>query len=318
MTGWRYRAFGLELESSFPLPGMEVVAPHGRADLALWLAEPGEVARRYSGRRGEPVWETVFPDGCSFTVEAGMLGDRLFTYGERAAFLLWMAAGTLHCAPADRDDPAWQRQLLDTVLLSASHLHGFELVHASAVVHPEGVIAIAADTGGGKTSLAAELVRRGHPLFADDIVALGRRGWRIFAHPAPPVMNLSHDQAAADAIGTPLAVFPGEDETWIAVEGAAHAPAAPGAVFLLERRPGSETAVERLSPNALHLLPYSVGYHARPERQRTRFELLSDLAAATPVLRLRADSATTPAELADLLEDALAAERGLAIGWAGA
>jgi hypothetical protein len=307
MTDWRYRAFGLELESSFALPGIGTVAEGGRPDIALRLAAPGEVARRFSGASGPPLWQTVFPDGCTFRVDAGALGDRLFTYGERATFHLWMAAGTLICEPAEPEDPAWQRQLLDTVLLCASHLRGFELLHASAVECPEGVVAIAADTGGGKTSLAAELVRRGNPLFADDIVALGRRGRGIVAHPAPPVMNLAREQPGADEIGTPIATFDADDETWIAVHGAAAAPADVAAIFLLDRRPHVATHVEPLAPNALHLLPHSVGFHNRPERQRIRFELLSDLAATTPILRLRADVEVPPAALADAVERTLAA-----------
>ena len=63
----------------------------------------------------------------------GADGDVLIRYGHRAFFHLSADRRVLRCAPTERDDPIWQRVLLDTVLWTASLLRGYELLHASAV-----------------------------------------------------------------------------------------------------------------------------------------------------------------------------------------
>lgn len=308
MRSWYLRAFGLEVMSSFGLPGMGEHASQLPPDIALALVDDAEIQRRWSGPSGPPVWSTTFPDGCPFVLEAGRFGDHLFTYGERARFHLANPVGTLLCAPADAADPAWQRQLLDTVLWCVSSLRGFELLHASAVSRPEGVVAFAAPTGGGKTTLVAGLLRRGNPLFADDIVALGRGGSRIVAHPGPPLMNLP---LASGDLGRAIASFPGDDEAWVQLDGTAHEPGALAAVFLLDRRFGADTSVDRLSESPLHLMPHSVGFRHRKARCRARFELFADLVSTTPVYRLRADVGVPADELATVVEECAAAGRGL-------
>ena len=83
--------------------------------------------------------------------------------GTARIFHLSTDGRVLRCAPTDRDDPIWQRVLLDTVLWTVSLLRGYEQLHASAVRTADGVIAFTAGSGGGKTSLAAEFLRRGRP-----------------------------------------------------------------------------------------------------------------------------------------------------------
>ena len=53
-----------------------------------------------------------------------------------------------------------------------------------------GAIAIAGRTGAGKSSLVAELMRRGHRLLSDDVIAIEAAGIRVTALPGPAVMNL--------------------------------------------------------------------------------------------------------------------------------
>jgi len=51
-------------------------------------------------------------------------------------------------------------------------INGFVPLHASAVVHENGVHALSGQSGLGKSTLAAALGRRGMPLFADDVLVL--------------------------------------------------------------------------------------------------------------------------------------------------
>jgi hypothetical protein len=270
--------------------------------VALELCDPAAIEAAWSGRGEGQTWETVFPDGCPVRFLPGRAGDHYLAYGERALFHLAPGAGTVLCAPADVDEPSWKRFLLDTGLWSVSLLRGHEALHASAVELPDGVVAFAARMGGGKTSLAAELVRQGHPLFADDVVALRPAEDGLQAHPGPPLMNLPLEQARAGShapIGAVLATF--DDEAWVAVTRPATEPKPVAALYLLDRRPGVEDEVQRIAPTAIDLLPHSIGFYHQRERVRTRFEVFADLATNVPVLELRANVGTTPAAIAELV-----------------
>ncbi len=55
------------------------------------------------------------------------------------------------------------------------HAHGAEVLHASAVRGPRGVVAFSADAGVGKSTLAHQLAHHGWGGWADDTLVLGRR-----------------------------------------------------------------------------------------------------------------------------------------------
>jgi hypothetical protein len=73
--------------------------------------------------------------------------------------------------PAPGAPPATLRAAyLATVLPLALQAAGHQLLHASAVDTPEGVIAFCGPSGAGKSTLAAALARHGHRQWADDAV----------------------------------------------------------------------------------------------------------------------------------------------------
>jgi hypothetical protein len=313
-VSWRGSAFGVELRSSFPLPGLQALADGTEAEpadapdgmLRLDLSTSAAVERAWSGPGEGPSWETVFPEGCFVRFQPGKAGDHRLEYGGQTSFHFSPDARTLLCAPADPADPAWKRFLLDTGLWSVSLIRGYEALHASAVELPEGVVAFVAQMGGGKTSLAAEFVRCGNPLFADDVVALRPTDGEVRAYPGPPLMNLALEQSRAGAaeIGTVLATF--DDEAWVAVSNSADEPRPLAAVYLLDRRAGLDDAVKRVEATVLDLLPHSFGFHHLRGRRRTRFEAFAELAASVPVFKLMADTATTPAAIAHLVRRSVA------------
>jgi hypothetical protein len=206
----------------------------------------------------------------------------------------------LLCAPSDVDDPSWRRVLLDSVLATVSLLHGFDALHASAVLAPRGVVAFASRSGGGKTTLALELMRRGLPLMSDDLLVLSRREGLVAGHPAPPLMNVP--SGAAGPPGITLATI--GDETWLAPEQAADGPAPVASVFVLDRHPGAVARAVPQDRGIMHLLEHALRSGDAPTRLKARFELLSDLACHAPVYLLEADPATAPERLADLAEEA--------------
>jgi hypothetical protein len=304
---FHYRAFALPLGSSFPLPGLAPAAAHPRA-LSLELASRSQIQRLWSDSDDEPVWITAI-DGRPYTMRLGRAGDYLMTYGDDALFLLSPDFRELRCAPSRPLESGWRRFLLDTVLWSASLLRGVELMHASAVQGGPGVTAFAAFSGGGKTSLARELMRRGASLFTDDILALPPASGELRAHPGPALMNLPRQNGGPDRVGDVVGRFPEED--WVTVPRAAREPDRIAAVCLLRRRSGAALALRRLRPTVLDLLPFTLGFPHLRGRPRQRFVLFARLAADVPVYELSAPLDAPPRSLADLVEPIVfASDRG--------
>ena len=274
------------------------------APLSLRLATAADVGGHWTGTGAAALWETAM-DGAPVSVSRGVGGDHLIRFGDRASFWLSPGLDAILCAPGEVSRHAWQRFLLDTVLTCTSLLRGHDGLHASAVERGGGVVAFVTVSGGGKTSLAAELLTRGAALVCDDILILERNGERLVACPGPPVMNLPLRAGATpvEALGEQLAVF--GDEAWVAVRNAAREPRPPVAVVLLERAPGRQAQIVDLSPSPMPLIPHALGIGTTPERERQRFAMLSTLAGQVPLYRLDADTSCSPQTLADLVETAL-------------
>jgi hypothetical protein len=304
MLGETHRAFGLTIAADFALPGM-VPADHGPSDVTIHLVTRHDVEEAWAAREPATAWRSVFGDGQVFSGQRAADGSWRLAYGHNALFFVSADAGTVLCGPEDPQDAAWQRVLLDAVLMVASVAAGFEVLHAGAVETSAGLVGVAAESGGGKSSLVAELVRRGHPLFCDDILVLDRGPDGARSHPGPPVMNvpLSPEHFPVAEIGSVLATF--GDEAWVAVRHVARRPRPLAAVCLLERGPDTTTQVQRLAASPLHLRPHVRPLRVPVERDRERFELLADLAETVPVYRVCAGPEVTPSGVADMVEGVL-------------
>jgi hypothetical protein len=299
VNGVTFPAFGLGVRLAFPLPAVD----HSDAASCTPTLEARLVPYEAAGAGVEQyVWGTQF-DGQTYAMHRLRDGSHRFVYGDRASFHLSSDGRVLRCAVAEPDDPAWQRLFLDTILWSCALLHGFVLLHASAIAWPSGAVALVSTTGGGKTSLAAELVRRGAALLCDDVLALERVEGRLAGHPGPAVMNLPMTGPAD--VGRELARFP--DERWIAVEQMASEPRPLEAICLLERRRGARLSLERRDCTPLDLLPHAFAFRGNMEFASRRFDVLSQVSTEVPVYRLVADLEVTPHELADLVEARLGA-----------
>ena len=116
----------------------------------------------------------------------------------RAIHHLSADATELRCAPADPAEQSWWRVVLDSVLFTAALLRGYEALHAGAVATPGGAVAIAATTGGGKSTLLSALLSDGLTLLTDDVLVLQARGGDSpLAHPGPPLMTVPARRPAA-------------------------------------------------------------------------------------------------------------------------
>ncbi|HEX3131022.1 MAG TPA: hypothetical protein VH394_27050 [Thermoanaerobaculia bacterium] len=94
------------------------------------------------------------------------------------------------------DEAAIEEALLGPVFALALAREGIFVLHASAVIFPEGVVAFLGDSGTGKSTLARLLVETGDAaLAADDLLPIGSSG---AAYPHFPQLKL--DPAAMKAI----------------------------------------------------------------------------------------------------------------------
>ena len=292
------QAFGLRLITDIALPGRwrtPATLSERLLEISLERSVPEALA--------EATREWAAPiDGAWFTLDRGGDGSFLFRH-ETGRHLLSADTRTLRCLPRDEHDPAWFRVLLDSVLLCTALLGGQEGLHAGSVSIGEGTVAIVAGAGGGKSTLVSELVARGHELVSDDITFLEPSATDPpLALPGAPLMTLP--------AGCPL---PAEAEILMELPGERWVSAAVSersspllAIVALDRRPGSPVEMRADGDAARTLLSALLALPKTPERSLARLDLASTLATRCRMLTLHADSTTTPAQLADLVETALA------------
>jgi hypothetical protein len=321
-------AFGLSLIADVTPPGAWEARPLREPSLQIRSSVTAQaIEDSWSGLQAIG-WEGVI-DGAPFVVERGLEGDHRFVHGAdpaqsgtssgsgtpsngtRAVHHLSADASLLQCAPADPEDPSWWRVVLDSVLFTVALLQGYEALHAAAVATPDGVIAITAASGGGKSTLLTELLGRGLALMADDVLVLEpRRTEPPLAYPAPPLMTVPTARIPIlREAGSPETISSLEDERWIAVPAFSE-PLPLKALVVLDRRPGSQqsgsqssgfSSIEKIEDPLAPLLGSLMNFPRSPARERTRFELASMLSRTTTLWRLTADLDTPPDVLADTL-----------------
>jgi hypothetical protein len=305
-------AFGLGLLTDLDPPGAWEAQTLSEPLLRLESATSEAIETRWSGVE-EVGWEGTI-DGFAFLAERGLAGDHRFVHAERpgrsvraqSIYHLSANGGELRCAPSDPTDPSWWRVVLDSVLFSAALLHGYEALHAGALTAGDGVIAITAGSGGGKSTLVSELLRRGLTLMADDVLVLERTpgGGPPLAHPAPPLMTVPTERVASLREGlaskAPQTIAVLEQEHWVAVP-VHDRPLPLRDLIVLNRRPGVATSLRRVERPLAALIESLLRFPRTRERERARFELAGAIAAHVAIWELAADPSVEPAALADLV-----------------
>lgn len=150
---YTYDAYGLRIASDVPLsPLLPVAEGDGAPDLRLAIGIPG-------GER------------TASDAEFGLPGDvRVLARGGREAFV---------DAGPDAGSTLLAELLAGPVLAVLMEQRGAFVLHASAVVHDDGVIAFTAVSGGGKSTTAGFFAARGHVVVTDDLLPLSIDGRRV-------------------------------------------------------------------------------------------------------------------------------------------
>ena len=244
---------------------------------------------------------TVWRDDDGTIIALGQtLGDRHWVHVPGlGAFSFAQDANGISAFPNAGADPALVEDTYRrTVLPLALQALGREVLHASAVRTPAGVIALCAVSGTGKSTLAGGLSRRGHELWADDAVAFEMQGAAVDALPLPFSLRLRPASAAH---------FADSDVDRGLRTPERRAPLA--AVFVLERSHGGEAKLERLEQatafSAVLTHGYSFSLNDR-DRNAAMMSNYLELVARVPVFRLTFPEGLDGLEdLLDLIEGAV-------------
>ena len=200
----RCTAFGLTIDSDWPLPGSSPaptdaasagpiirvtrVAPTAIDD--AWAVD----AERLLEYRGP-----VRPDGAaadvSFTADRSSDQYR-FWAANFGRYLVSTDGGIVACERGAVGREQHERFVLAHALPVAAVLHGYEVLHVSAVAGGDGAAAFAGASGTGKTRLASRLVARGADFLTDDVLAVEAAGDDLLAHPGPAFMAIRSDDTA--------------------------------------------------------------------------------------------------------------------------
>jgi hypothetical protein len=235
----------------------------GDAEVRAWLDKDGNVVGHAFARDGTHVIEL---DGVArFTVNAGS-----------AEVTALPSSGVTEDLAAEY----FRRWILPV----AVHVGGLEVLHASAVVSPTGVVAFAAASEAGKSTLAYGLADRGYGTWTDDALAFDVLAGTPHAFPLPFRLRLR------PASATHFGLEPATGGTIAGASEAAGDPEPISTVFLLERKPsGPPVEIESIDP--LEAFPRLVerSYHfgaEESERKRAMLSRYLELATAVPVYQL--------------------------------
>ncbi|TGT73339.1 MULTISPECIES: serine kinase [unclassified Mesorhizobium] len=176
-----YKAYGLVIGSEVALPELEPTAP-ATPDLEIAVGPidfPGQPSQNATAFRFEPTRQ----------------------------YLSWQAVGTFMISSANRinvdpapgvDDPLLAFPLLGPVMALALHQRGLLVLHASAIEVDGKSVIFKGDKGAGKSTTAGAMIRAGHRLLTDDVVALDLSDpGRPIILPGFPQLKLAADAAGA-------------------------------------------------------------------------------------------------------------------------
>jgi hypothetical protein len=197
---------------------------------------------------------------------------------------------SIRCAPAESaGDGGWSALVTAQALPLAATLRQLEVFHASAVSIDGRAVLFCASQGGGKSSLAAQLVLRGAGLLSDDAVAIDGQ---LLVHPSTGALHLRPAELArlSQAARDELQIGSAKRLDGRTVGSVAPAGAAPlDSVCLLERSAEGGPTMELLEAvDPVLLLGSTFNLSVRsPERLLRHLEFCARIAAHARVFRMR-------------------------------
>jgi hypothetical protein len=244
-----HRLFGITLAGGFPFT-TRLETGQGTADLTVSLLDRSPVPGRW--KREDPVYRSTLrdSDGESLARLYRLEGCEALCFSQVADF--YLRPDSIACHPVAQEHPHLvEIRLLGTVLAYWLERQGLPTLHASAVQAGSRAVALLGRQGGGKSSLAAALMREGASLLTDDVLPVEERDGVFLGRPGYPQMRMWPDQAdhfLGHHADLPV-VHPGYSKRRVAVGpdgfGAFHGAALPlGCLYIVERRERRERRPE--------------------------------------------------------------------------
>jgi hypothetical protein len=274
---YAHTAYGLTFHLPFPCPVLPPAAPDAEADVTVG---EGPVPRELEAPTAQGQGWQAGPG--RFLLKAGMCAGRFLVENGRQITLQRGAVA---------DDEALGFHFLDSVLAAALRQNGLLVLHANSVVTPRGAVAISGESGAGKSTTLAALLRRGCGMLADDITVLRPAAdGRVEVLPGVPQYCLCQD--AADTLGQSIAGLPRHrrrSNKFVLPSHAAMAksPAPLQALYLLRSHPGNDLRVRRLSgAEKFDAVQESIYGPLLPEEHPDHFSLFAALTDQIAVFRM--------------------------------
>jgi hypothetical protein len=277
MAARQYTVFGLRVRSSLELPELFEVSDDAPADVTVEMGlvpEPESAGSGLHSSDGSLV--LVVDEVARYKITGGraIIVEPLPGVPERNVrlFLLGSAFGAI------------------------LHQRGLLPLHANAIDIDGKAVAFMAESGGGKSTLAAWFHDQGFPLLADDVcvVQLDEGGGAV-ACPGLPRLRLWLDALEStgrqrEGLNRSYVGSSGElDKFDVPVDAGAmtHAKLPVGGLYILERGPafGLEQLTGLEAAEAIFANTYRGAYVAATSTHRDHWRLAVDLARVTPVYR---------------------------------
>jgi hypothetical protein len=240
---YRYTAYGLSIDSDVQLPELLAIEPEGSP-----VPAPANADRRVVIRVGRVDRSSVAAP-LGGTVQWARPRDTCLVYPEVGAYrILDGREVTIDLLP-DADQRTLRLYLLGPVLGILLHQRNLLVIHASAV-SVDGLVAVfAAEKGEGKSTLAAAMHARGHPLVTDDLLPVDLTNpHRLLVQPGFPQLKLM-PEAAAQLFDDPQALpklHPDFDKRATPIQDLAREELPLARIFILET--ADRDALETISP----------------------------------------------------------------------
>lgn len=287
------QAYGIVLESDWPIPGLADAAAGAVASLAVTFDK--EAARRVEDSCEWSEHESVADRRTAATGVAGVkvesaavTGHVRLTYADGARFVLDAGGTRIWVLPAEgMSRESASTYLVNPVLAYCARLRGAHSLHAAGIVIDDGAVLLLGPSGAGKSTLAYGLATRGHALLTDDVAVVEPRpSWSV--QPGYPRLRLwpwTVEQLLGAVDALPLISDDWAKRRWDPPRFAEQRQ--PLRAIVLLRRFAEDIAVERCSwvHATKALLDNSYLAHlSDAESRRADFVAFSDLAASVPLL----------------------------------
>jgi len=187
----RYEICGLSFQSTEPFPELPLASSQD-SDASLRLRKERSI--EFAGATIRSAIKWTLPNGCPYLVSSKTENGYLLHFENLADVFIHQSANEVVYAPKPGVPSNSVRHLiLDNVIAFVLSLRGRAVLHSSAIVTPFGACAFAANTGVGKSTLAASFEQQGFPTLTDDCLLLESDGNAVYGVPSYPGARLRED-----------------------------------------------------------------------------------------------------------------------------